>query len=695
MSGLVALITTRPDRAKLGREALALLRHLPSHKVVELQGPGVWLGATGRDGTCFAASAAQRAPGPAPADGPADTRASAGSRGRGAVAAVVCGTIVGAPALGRELGVDATNLAALVLAAYERGGLHGLQHLDGAYAYALLLQSGEGTRLLAGGDPCAVMRVTAVDLGRDSMLATEAKAFLAHPSFTAALDEEAAVQLLYLGYLLDGRSPFAGALATTLGTVLDVRDGHTRMRRLWDVRDDLGATSGRAYLESIAHAMVGIGRDVFAGDDRRTAPSGIVLPLTGGLDSRLLAAATPPGARPDAFTFGDGRSDDVVLARRIADARGFSHVAVPFDAGYLTRTAAATVWLSEGRLNPTANLTGFLMNGFAARTAFVSGVGGEIGRHLGKTRLMWPDQALLHAEGDTFVRLFLNRMRASTLGTQATERLLGPVLHRHLAGFEEEFSRILAQTDGLHPIDRVDVYVATQRSPQITVPGLALAELYLGVHAPFFTRRWLTAALAGAPGERRDDLARLRLISMIDARVARIPWTLTHLPLPASESLLGALRGASWAAWRVQRCTRSGRAGSSRSGTSPAAEAAGGCGATDARRAAAGARRAVGRVKELVYDHGERRGDWLRGDSWGFVEDLLLHSNLGERGLIDSATAASLLIAQRKGADNTWIIGALMNLELWHRLFVQRDPSLTNTVREQLAAGALCPPRPR
>ena len=69
-------------------------------------------------------------------------------------------------------------------------------------------------------------------------------------------------------------------------------------------------------------------------------------------------------------------------------------------------------------------------------------------------------------------------------------------------------------------------------------------------------------------------------------------------------------------------------------------------------------------------------GRWMRG-GWNTVaHDVLLDRRSRERGLIDPAAVETLLRDHARGAteggDHIW---SLMNLELWHRTFIDRRAS--------------------
>jgi len=62
---------------------------------------------------------------------------------------------------------------------------------------------------------------------------------------------------------------------------------------------------------------------------------------------------------------------------------------------------------------------------------------------------------------------------------------------------------------------------------------------------------------------------------------------------------------------------------------------------------------------------------WVRGPWHGTARDVLLDRRTRERGLVDSAAVAKLLDGHRSGRlDGGDAIWALVNLELWHRTFI-------------------------
>jgi hypothetical protein len=646
VSGVVA-VQMRRGGAELGRQALDLLRHHDEWEVAEVAAGGTWLGAAGRRGTIDAAH-----------DGE-DPR----------VAAVVCGRVVNLAEVAGLLGLPPGPPARLFLAAYSRWGRRGLERFAGAYAF-ILADDPRGLTV-AGTDPTGIFRQHGVRLGDDVLLASEAKAFLVHPRFHAAVDPLTAGELLAVGYVLDGRSLFESVLATPHGSWLEVENGRPGVVRRWDIRADLGRGRwGAPYHAVLAEAAREVTAEAFAGGGQDPP----LLPITGGLDSRLLAAAAPRGALARTVTFGLKTEPDVVLGGRIAAARGWEHRIEPLQQDYLQRHAAATVWVTEGRLNPMSNLTGFLMPRVARHDGFLSGTGGEVGRHQWKAHALWQDWALLEAGDAGFEQRLRGHLYESSLRGDDLRRLAGPRLRGGVDAAAGELDRVLAFTRGLEPVDRVDLYIAMQRIREFTLPGLLLSELFIDVLAPFLTRRWTGAVLSGAPAQRRDDIMRLRLIRSLDPRVAAVPWALTRLPSRSSAAAVAGLRAASLAAYRLsarradEDMKVAPRRGGSARARGPAANAALGL---------------AGAVKRRIYSHGERRDDWLRHEAGAFLQQTLLAAPAAGP-LLDPAATADLIRAHLAGADHALLLGQLVNLQLWMRLFEEQDEGLRRDVRRHL-----------
>jgi asparagine synthase (glutamine-hydrolysing) len=65
--------------------------------------------------------------------------------------------------------------------------------------------------------------------------------------------------------------------------------------------------------------------------------------------------------------------------------------------------------------------------------------------------------------------------------------------------------------------------------------------------------------------------------------------------------------------------------------------------------------------------------NWLREDLRSLVDDLLSPRSLAQRGLFDPAGVAALVeLDRRQRTDASYTIFAMMCIELWCRMFVDR-----------------------
>ena len=300
MSGLVAVVSRDEAVRARGVARAGWLRRLPTYDCLERDAGGVRVAVCG-----------------------VGREASIAGVGRaGEPLAAVAGEILNAASVARELGAPhGDSFAELTLRAYAAWGRGLFRHLEGAFALVVVDAGREC--VLAGSDPYGVKPLYHVTLGDDVLLATEAKTFAADPRFVAAPDETAVASVLATGHDLS-RGLFAGVHALREGRLLEVEQGRAREVTYWSARESVGRLRGEAYIDGLADAMQSLAPDLYDGD-------GVLLPLTGGLDSRLLGAVCPDPARVTAVTFGAAGDADATRAVELAAALGMRHRLVPYE----------------------------------------------------------------------------------------------------------------------------------------------------------------------------------------------------------------------------------------------------------------------------------------------------------------------------------------------------------------------------
>lgn len=266
-----------------------------------------------------------------------------------------------------------------ILHLYETYGDACVEHLNGMFAFALW--DARRSRLVIGRDRLGVKPLYVCNDGRRLLFASEAKAILAVPGVTAALDPAALSAYLALGYVPAPQSMFRGIAKLPPATMLVAEGGRVEQRRYWRIpsavdtsrtADDWIAQTRARLEESTRMQMVS---DV---------PIGAF--LSGGVDSSavvaFMAKHSDRPVKTYAIGFGGGDAEafynELPYARRVAELFGTDHheiVVRPDVVALLPRL----LWHMDEPIADTAFITTYLVSQFAHRdvTVILSGVGGD------------------------------------------------------------------------------------------------------------------------------------------------------------------------------------------------------------------------------------------------------------------------------------------------------------------------------
>jgi asparagine synthase (glutamine-hydrolysing) len=267
----------------------------------------------------------------------------------------------------------------VLLHLYDAEGDDFVHRLNGMFDFALW--DARRRRLLIGRDRIGVKPLYVMQDGGRLAFATEAKALLALPGAQARLNGSAVAGYLHLGYVAAPECIFQGIRKLPPATLLAVEGGKVREWRYWRLPDRIerGLTEAewvariRSQLEtSVRMQMVS---DV---------PIGAF--LSGGVDSSavvgFMARQTAHPVRTYAIGFQGGAAEtlynELPYARQVAQLFGTQHreiVVKPDVVGLLPRL----LWHMDEPVSDTAFLTTYLVSEFARQDVKVilSGVGGD------------------------------------------------------------------------------------------------------------------------------------------------------------------------------------------------------------------------------------------------------------------------------------------------------------------------------
>jgi len=262
---------------------------------------------------------------------------------------------------------------------YEEHGDDFVDHLEGMFGFALW--DARRRRMLLGRDRLGIKPVYYALRNGQLLFASEAKAVLAHPSVSAALDPRALPQFLSLGYVPNPYTLFEGIRLLPPGHLAVVEDGALSERAWWRLRLDVDRERSEAdWIERLRATLAE------AVEAQMVADVPIAAFLSGGIDSSTIVAYMSRLHDAPVNTYAIGYSgssgadlyNELDYARRVAEEFATEHheiIVQPDVVGLLPRL----VWHMDAPISDSALITSSLVSEFAARDVKVilSGVGGD------------------------------------------------------------------------------------------------------------------------------------------------------------------------------------------------------------------------------------------------------------------------------------------------------------------------------
>jgi asparagine synthase (glutamine-hydrolysing) len=267
----------------------------------------------------------------------------------------------------------------VLLHLYHAEGDDFVLRLNGMFDFALW--DVRRRRLLIGRDRIGVKPLYVMQDSQRLAFATEAKALLALPGASTELNRSAVASYLHLGYVAAPNCIFKGIRKLPPATLLAVENGQVREWRYWRLPDRID--KGLSEHDWIARVRVQL-EDSVRMQMVSDVPIGAF--LSGGVDSSavvgFMAKHSDQPIRTYAIGFSGGEAEalynELPYARRVAELFGTQHreiVVRPDVVSLLPKL----MWHMDEPLSDTAFITTFLVSEFARQDVKVilSGVGGD------------------------------------------------------------------------------------------------------------------------------------------------------------------------------------------------------------------------------------------------------------------------------------------------------------------------------
>ena len=539
----------------------------------------------------------------------------------------------------------------VILHGYAQWGDEVVRHLNGMFGFALW--DAERRRLLIARDRLGVKPIYFYRDARRLAFASEAKALVALPGFTARLNRDALSSYLNLGYVAAPQSMFEGIEKLRPGTLISVQNGRVEERRYWRIPDtiDAGLSEGE-WIERVRARLDQAVRMQMVSD----VPIGAF--LSGGIDSStvvgLMASHSDRPVKTYSIGFEGGSAEayynELPYAREVARLFGTEHreiVVRPDTAALLPRL----IWHMDEPISDSAFITTYLVSEFARRevTVILSGVGGD--ELFGGYRRYLGDHYYTYYE-----RLpgWLRRAAASA-GKRLPSDRHSPILNLSrlakgfLASAELPFAeRYRAYVEVFAPAD-ISRFLRTQ-----SVPRDPIGDAFSDARSADGLNRMLAV---DAETQLADDLLlltdKMSMATSLECRVPLLDHELVELAARMPQEV--KIRGG-----RLKHVMKE-----AVSDILP---------------------RAI--IERKKRGFGTPMGAWLKQELAPLMQDLLSDESVNARGLFDADAVQSLIATHEANlVDGTDRLLALMNLEIWARIYLdQRSPQdVTAELEETLA----------
>lgn len=429
-------------------------------------------------------------------------------------------TLLGRAWLGnREIGAET------LLQHYLRDGRTALTHLGGSFAILIWQPFNETLHIVT--DRLGTKKIYAWRTAETTLLATELRALLGYPRVPRAIDEVAVGQFLITSHLVDNRSLIRDVHVLPPGTITRIDRSGMSFHCYWTPRIVPAHDDGLdAWADRLADALSPAVR-AHCGD---TPP---LLPISGGLDSRSVAAFISPAlaAAATACSFGHPHCYDVRYGRRVAHALGatFNRLPIPKDffRGYLKSVQA----LCDGEVSIEALPMYRLMEmGRPGQTMLMGFLGDALsGGHL---------LGLEHTPNteDALDAIWRKKYQGQGFSEQLLECALLPERYHAIKGQTRAFMQTALNHAEAPTLDEKALVVELhhRQSRYIGYFGRMLSSRYR-VENPFLDPDVLDIFLAMPFAHRKGQRAYRRMLVRHAPRLAAVPENKTHRPVTYAD----------------------------------------------------------------------------------------------------------------------------------------------------------------
>ena len=544
-----------------------------------------------------------------------------------------------------------------VIHAYAEWGDEFVGRLNGMFGFALW--DAKRRRLLIGRDHLGIKPVYYLEKDGQLMFASEAKAILALPGVSATIDPTGLDQYLRLGYTPAPYSIFGGMKKLPPGSLMIVEDGGVSIERFWTLPRGIDVTRsesrwGEAVLEHLERSVVAqmvsdvpFGAFLSGGVDSSAVVGFMARQSTHPIQTYAIGFDTSGGSGAGSYY------NELPFAEIIAKRFHTNHKEIVVRPN-VVQLLPKLLWHMDEPIADSAFITTYLVSKFARQdvTVILSGVGGDelfggyrryLGEFYGQYYQMVPKRIRSKLVAPIAERLpadrhspLLNLSRLARSFLLASELPFEERYRAYVGVFDDATMQQLVREPAAEPYDALAMaFGESDRSD----PVRTLFEVDMLTQLP-------------------DDLLmltdKMTMATSLECRVPFLDYELVELAarMPSKHKIRGKELKHILKACLHELLPR-----------------------------------------ELLYRQkrgfGAPMGAWIKDELSALTRNLLSPAATKKRGLFDPAVVQRTLdLHQSSKEDHTDHLLALLNLEVWSRLYIDgiSPEDLTAQIEEEIAA---------
>jgi asparagine synthase (glutamine-hydrolysing) len=529
---------------------------------------------------------------------------------------------------------------------YEEDGERCVERLRGMFGFAIW--DGRENKLFLARDRAGKKPLHYTMVGDTLVFGSEIKSLLQFPGVERRANAEAISDYLSFGYVPDPQTAFCGIHKLPPGHTLTFRNGRATTRQYWDFNFDKIEQSSREerfYVERL--------RELIAEAVRIRLVSEVPLGafLSGGVDSStvvaMMARAMDQPVKTFSIGFSEASFDELKYARLTAERYQTDHhefVVTPD----VCRLVEEIVWHHDEPFADASSIPTYVVSKMAREfvTVILSGDGGD-------ELFAGYERYLVHQGRNRFERIPRWFRRGVMLP-------LSRVLPR--AAYGKQFLRNISLPDGARFVDSLSYFGADAKRSLL---GDAIRRELNGHDSSTAFERLFAEPRSADQIERLlyldsktylpgDILTKVDRMSMAHSIEARVPL-LDHELIEFVETIPSNLKLRGQTTKHILK-------------------------------------QAMADLIPNEIIHRPKMGfgvplrKWLNNELRELLYDTLTDRRARERGLLDPQAVLALLDEHARGRrDNSLHLWGLLNLELWHRSFIDRQPEPSFAGAKQVA----------